>query len=119
MIQASFEVVLTNGRQQRFLSVLTRLLEPTQCEAGCSRCALWKDITDERRFRFLTEWQSAEDLDRYLLSGRFREILVASELSDEAPVFKIHTISETRGFDYISELLGSDNKGVAGHEGRR
>ncbi len=113
MMQASLEVVLAANQRQQFLSVLRRLLEPTSCEVGCIRCEVWKSIADERRFRFLTEWQSAADLDRYLESDRFREVLVASELSDEAPVIEIHSISKTRGFEYVMELL--DTKGdVAG-----
>ena len=113
MMQASLEVVLADNQQQQFLSVLRPLLEPTRVEAGCIRCAVWKSITDERRLRFLTEWQSAADLDRYLESGRFREVLVAAELSDEVPVIEIHTISETRGFEYVTELLDSKD-GAAG-----
>lgn len=85
MIQVSLEVVLADDQRQKFLSILRPLLEPTSCEAGCTRCAVWMNISDERRFRFLTEWQSVADLDRYLESGRFREVLVATELSEEAP----------------------------------
>ncbi|NIA15877.1 MAG: hypothetical protein GWP08_17575 [Nitrospiraceae bacterium] len=113
MMQASLEVVLANSLQQQFLSVLRPLLEPTGCEAGCICCVVWKSITDERRFRFLTEWRSAADLNHYLESGRFREVLVAAELSEETPVIEIHTISETRGFEYVTELLDSRN-GVVG-----
>lgn len=110
MIQVSLEVVLADDQRQKFLSILRPLLEPTSCEAGCTRCAVWMNISDERRFRFLTEWQSVADLDRYLESGRFREVLVATELSEEAPVIEIQTISETRGFEYVAQLLGSDSR---------
>ncbi len=107
MIQASIEVILAGSQQQRFLSILRPLLEPTSCDAGCIRCEVWKSIADDRHFRFLTEWQSASDLDRYLKSGRFREVLIAAELSDEELVIEIHSISETRGFEYVMELLDS------------
>jgi quinol monooxygenase YgiN len=107
MIQASLEVVLTDSQQQqRFLSVLAPLLEPTSFEAGCIRCTIWRNVNDERRLRFVTEWQSSTDLDRYLKSGRFRTVLVAAELSVQAPNIAIQTISEPCGFEYIAGLLG-------------
>jgi quinol monooxygenase YgiN len=112
MIQACLEVTLAKSRQEQFLSILRPLLEPTSFEAGCTRCAVWKSITNECKFRFLTEWESEADLNRYLESGRFREVLIATELCDEAPVIAIHTISETRGFEYVTELLDGKGKAV-------
>ena len=108
MVQASLEVVLASSQRRQFLSVLRPLLEPTSCEAGCLRCAVWTSIADERRFRFTTEWESAADLDRYLESDRFWAVLVAAELSAEAPTIDIHTIAETRDFEYVTELLGCE-----------
>ena len=113
MIQASLEVVLSDNRRQQFLSVLTPLLEPTRFEAGCTRCTVWRNTLDERRLRFMTEWQSAADLDHYIKSSRFRAVLVAAELSEETPIVEIHRISETRGFEYVAKLLDSGS-GVTG-----
>ena len=109
MIQALLEVVLTDSQQQQqFLSVLAPMLEPTRFEAGCNGCAIWRNVADERLLRFVTEWQSSEDLDRYIRSDRFRSVLVAAELSAQAPSIAIQRTSKPRGFEYIAELLGSE-----------
>jgi quinol monooxygenase YgiN len=109
MMQASIEVVVANGQRQQFLNVVSPLLGPTRCEAGCIRCMVWKDTLDERRLHFTTEWESRSDLDRYLKSDRFRAVLVAAELSAEAPIIEIHTISETVGFEYLTDILGCES----------
>ena len=109
MFQASLRVVVANNQRQQFLSILNPLLEPTSVEIGCIRCALWMSTLDERCLLFTTEWQTSKDLDRHLKSERFRAVLIATEFSLEVPNVEIRTFSETRGLDYIEELLGPES----------
>lgn len=109
MIQASLDIEIASNWRQRWLDALSPLFESTGSEVGCTRCTLWENTADVRRLRFMTQWQSSADLDRYLKSHRFKVVLVATYLSGDEPDIEIHTRSESHGFEYIRELWGPDS----------
>ncbi len=56
-------------------AVLEGFLAPTRAEKGCIRYDLFTDDADSRKFTFIEEWASKEDLDAHsksthLVAGR-------------------------------------------------
>ena len=104
MIQANLNILVSNEKREDVLNIFRSVLEPTKVEPGCVNCFLCRDLLDERRLRFTTEWRIREDLDSYLRSTLYRSVLIAVDLAAEAPEINIHTISETHGFEYIAAV---------------
>ncbi len=63
------------GHEQEVRSVLESYLSPTRAEQGCIRYDLFLDNSDSKKFTFIEEWASKEDLDahaesEHLAAGR-------------------------------------------------
>lgn len=53
--------------------VLEGYLAPTRAEKGCLRYDLFQDIDDPKKFTFIEEWESKEDLDAHSRSAHLAE----------------------------------------------
>ena len=53
---------------------------------------------------FVEEWSSREEYEHHIKSDTFRIILSLLDLSDEAPLIKLNTISKTEGLEAIAEV---------------
>ncbi len=61
------------------LSVLKSYLEPTRAEKGCLRYDLFQDNSDTKKFTFIEEWESKEDLDAHAKSAHLAAGRIALE----------------------------------------
>lgn len=94
-------------KREELRRALTSMLGPTGAEAGCESCQLYQESSDANAFRFEAHWRSQNDLARHMLSDQYRALLVLMELSVEPPSIEFHTVSESRGLDFIQELRGA------------
>lgn len=65
------------GQEAEVKEVLEGFLAPTRAEKGCLRYDLFQDLEDAKKFTFIEEWESKEDLDAHsrsahLAAGRAR-----------------------------------------------
>lgn len=65
------------GFEQEVREVLESYIAPTRAEKGCIRYDLFTDNSDPKKFTFIEEWESKEDLDAHaqsahLAAGRVR-----------------------------------------------
>ena len=50
------------GHEETVLKVLQSYLAPTRAEKGCLRYDLFQDSSDPKKFTFIEEWETLEDL---------------------------------------------------------
>jgi quinol monooxygenase YgiN len=76
-------------------------------EKGCNRCDFCQSIEDENRLSLLEEWDTQENLESHLKSGRFRVLRGAMSLLKEPYEITFHTVSHPEGMedDLMDELL--------------
>ena len=67
------------GYEQEVRSVLESYLSPTRSEKGCIRYDLFLDDSDPKKFTFIEEWESKEDLDAHAQSDHLAAGRVALE----------------------------------------
>ncbi len=65
------------GHEAEVREVLEGYLAPTRAEKGCLRYDLFQDDADAKKFTFIEEWESKEDLDAHsqsahIAAGRVR-----------------------------------------------
>ena len=61
-------------------------------------------MDDPDSMLFMEEWSSCEEYEHHIKSDTFRIILSLIDLSDEAPLIKLNTISKTEGLETIEAV---------------
>jgi len=62
---------------------------------------LYQDYEDTNTFVVLEQWATQQDLERFVRSDNYRQLLVAMDLLAEPPEVKINAISYTAGLEAI------------------
>jgi quinol monooxygenase YgiN len=91
-------------KQLEVMQTLLSMIEPTGIETGCLSYAGFRDIENMNRFNLLGEWESREDLDRYIRSARFGVLLGTKSLLREPPQIEIHTVSSSEGMESVNAV---------------
>ncbi|MBU2648224.1 antibiotic biosynthesis monooxygenase [bacterium] len=91
-------------KQLEFRQTLISLVEPTDRETGCLGCAIFCGIEDKNFFSLLEEWQTREDLDRHIRSGRFSVLLGSKSLLRKPLKYEIFTITDVEGMEAVRAI---------------
>ena len=67
--------------------ILRGLLEPTRVRAGCLACHVYEDVEDPDVLALVQEWESADDLERYLRSEDRRKLVAVMELASRERLY--------------------------------
>ena len=88
------------------LKNINAIIAPTVVQPGCLDCYVYRGVEDKTTLLFIERWDNVEQMRRHIKSEDFKVILAMMELSQIKPEFCIQTISDTKGIDELSELLG-------------
>ena len=100
----TLRIKVPRDQRKNFLDAARLVVGPTQVQPGCISCKFYQDIDDPDSMLFVEEWSSWEEYEHHIKSDTFRIILSLIDLSDEAPLFKLNTISKTEGLEAIEEV---------------
>ena len=75
------------GKEGDLERVFRSLIAPTMADKGCVSYALNRDQEDPRRFVFMEEWESREDLEAHLGTDH-----IAKGLNDAGPMIESQDI---------------------------
>jgi len=76
----------------------------TSAKPGLLKYGLYCDVDNDDALILVEEWESTEELHRYIRSDDFRIILSLMDLAEEAPEINIHEVSSTAGLDLVGKL---------------
>ena len=105
MIVVTARLVVTSKQRKGLWETLRGLPAPKRFEKGCLGYHLYQDCEDRNALYLVEEWKTLEDLKRHIRSEDYRMILAAMDICSEEPEIKIHTVSNTRGMDFLHETL--------------
>ena len=108
MVIFTLRIKVPGARRKDFLDSARLILGPTKVQPGCISCGFYQDLNDPDAVLYVEEWQSRENLEHHIKSDPYRIILSLIDLSDEAPLVKLNTISKTEGFEAIETLRSCD-----------
>jgi quinol monooxygenase YgiN len=97
-------------KRTEMMQTLLSMIEPAAKEKGCLRYEVFCDLEDHHMFSLIEEWETREDLDRHIRSGRFSVLLGTKSLLAKPLEMKIHTVSHSEGAEVVNALR---NKGTA------
>jgi len=97
LIVFSMEIVAPDRVRTALLRTLGSILEPTRVAPGCRSARLFSDLGKRKTVLFVEEWESREHFERNLDIEKLNAMVVAIELSSEAPVVRIDTVDREEG----------------------
>jgi quinol monooxygenase YgiN len=89
-------------KQKEVIQTLLSMIESTGKEQGCLSHHVFRDIEDKNGFSLINEWETREDLDRYIRSANFGVLLGTKSLLCETPFIQIHTVSYSEGMAAVN-----------------
>jgi quinol monooxygenase YgiN len=101
MIEAIIKMTVPAEKRKEVLQTIKAILGPIRRERGCISCNCSVDVEDERIFFFKEEWDTRDDLDNHLRSGRYGVLIGAMSLLKAAPDIRFNTIVSTAGAEEI------------------
>jgi quinol monooxygenase YgiN len=87
--------------REKLLTALSFLSGPTRVEYGCISCELFQDTANPNAFRLECEWKTEADLVRHVRSEFYKQLLSLMELGAKPPRVQFHSVSGTRGLEFI------------------
>jgi quinol monooxygenase YgiN len=91
-------------KQKEVLQTLLSMIDTAGKEKGCLSYDIFCDIDGKTVFNLIEEWETREDLNRHIRSGRFSVLLGTKSLLAKPLEMKIHTVSHTEGVEVINDL---------------
>ena len=88
-------------KQLELSQTISSLIGSIRAEKGCRRCDFYQSIENENQLNLLEEWDTQENLKRYLKSGRFKVLRGAMNLLKEPYEMTFHTVSHPAGLEEV------------------
>ena len=107
MYTVNLRIKIPRYHRKDFLDAARLVLGPTRVQPGCISCRFYQDLDDPDAVFLLEEWKTRADLNKHLISDRYRIILSLVEISVTPPEFKLRTISKTEGMEALEAVRGT------------
>jgi quinol monooxygenase YgiN len=102
VIVFSMRIVAPDERRSALLRTLGSLLRPTRVLPGCKDACLYADLDRRNVVVLVEEWETREQFEQQLDAEKLRTLVAALELSSEAPMVRIDTVSREEGVDTLA-----------------
>ena len=93
-------------KRTEVMQTLLSMIEPTENERGCLSFQAFRDLEDKNGFHLIADWETLEDLERYLRSARFSVLLGTKSLLCDPSQIQIHTVSYSEGMESVNATRG-------------
>ena len=107
MIITLIRITIDAENREEILSVARSLLGLVRAQPGCIHFEICHNIDDVNTLAIVEEWESQEDLDRYIRSDEYRKVLALIDFSAEPPEIRFNTVSHTGGLEVIEAARGA------------
>lgn len=107
MLIVLLKIIPQPGKRQDVLDILRSLRLPLQVRQDCLACEVYEvheGDEGKEEILYLEQWRSPEPLHRHIQSSLYMRILMAMELSAEAPEIAFHEVADSKGMELIEAL---------------
>ncbi len=94
-------------KAQSLCSALASLTGPREILPGCLSSRVLQSWRDSDELVVEIDWESKDDLIRYLQSSDYKRLLLLMELSPRAPVIQFYSVVEFKGLDLVEMARGT------------
>jgi len=97
MIVVIIRMKVLSEKRKELSQTIASLIGSIRTEKGCQRCDFCRSMEDENELSLIEEWDTPENLKRYLKSDRFRVLRGAMNLLKEPYGMMFHTVFHPAG----------------------
>jgi quinol monooxygenase YgiN len=94
-------------KQEEIMQTLLAMIESMSKEKECRNYQVYRNIEDGTSFSSIGEWETRNDLYRYLKSDKFGVLLGTKSLLSEPIQIRIHTVSHSEGIKLVQTIRKS------------
>jgi len=92
------------GARQEIIDVIWLIIGPIRAQPGCLSCGLYQEIGNGDQLLYMEAWETKEQLERHMRSGRYDRVLAVMDASLQQPVLQYRTISAVKGLEYLEAV---------------
>jgi quinol monooxygenase YgiN len=101
MVTGTLLMTVKPDKRDELLKVLAGTVEPTRVMPGCINCVLCADVLNRNRVAIHTAWGTQDDLDRFMCTREFTELLLATDLLEEEPEVSFDNVIRSEGMEAV------------------
>ena len=105
MILVIIHMKVLSEKRMELSQTLALLIDSIKTEKGCERCDFCQSMEDENKLCLLEEWDTRENLERHLLSARFKVLRGAMNLLEEPYEMMFHTVYQMGEWKKLNGLV--------------
>lgn len=105
MIISTITISASRANKDEILDILFSVKGPTEVQAGCMRCSIYQDVTDDSQITYMEEWIDKKNLFHHIRSPLYRSILAALDMSIKQPIIHFSTVSKMEEMELIQSAL--------------
>lgn len=92
------------------MEIVNGILEPTRVKRGCLGYHFCQEVDAEHTFIILEQWATQQDLEEFIASESYHQLLTAMELLAEPPEVKINAVAYTAGLEAVRAVRERRNR---------
>ena len=104
MIIATVRVDISPSNLGSAVEILKSITGNVITATGFLGYRIYRDLEDENILCLVEEWESLADLEKYIDSDEYREMLALMDMSCSPPEISFHKIQYTKGVDIINSV---------------
>ncbi len=106
MILATMRMAFSPKKFNEALGILRSVAEQSNVQPGCLSGRVYRNGQKDNVLMFEQKWSNEADLNRYLQSDEYRQVLMVLEMATKKPEIRFDTISSSTGIETIGKARG-------------
>ncbi len=103
MVLATIRMTISARKFGEALRILGSVAERSRVQPGCLSCQVYRNGQEDNVLMFEQQWGNEADLERYLRSDEYRQVLVVLEMATKQPEIRFDTILSSTGIETIEK----------------
>jgi quinol monooxygenase YgiN len=104
MYQVNLRMMARPRRSVEAIKALRSITSAAQVERGFISSRIYQEVGNPDALCLEQDWSSEPELKSNIRSSCFTDLLMLMETSHEAPTLEVHSVSETRGLEFVEAV---------------
>jgi quinol monooxygenase YgiN len=104
MYQVNLRMVARPRRAVEAIKALRSITFAAQVERGFLSSRIYQEVGNPDALCMEQDWSSELELKSHIRSSCFTDLLMLMETALESPMLEVHSVSETRGLEFVEAV---------------
>jgi quinol monooxygenase YgiN len=110
MILATIRMTFSGKKFDEALRILRSMAEQCKVRPGCLSSRVYRNGEEDNVLLFEQQWSNEEDLETYLRSDDYRQVLMVLEMAIKQPEIRFDTILSSTGIETIEKARKENSR---------